>query len=103
MSGYVLTPLTKADIFEIWSHIAEDSENAADGVERAIFKACEFVSEAPERGHARPDFTPRLLRFLDPNSLSQLHGGYRYETAPVQIIAVVHGKRNIQPILKGRL
>ena len=36
MSVYVLTPLAKADIFDIWSYIAEDSEQAADRVERAI-------------------------------------------------------------------
>ena len=36
MSGYALTPLAKADIFEIWCYIAEDSEEIADRVERAI-------------------------------------------------------------------
>ena len=33
---YVLTPLAKADIFDIWSYIADDSEDAADRVEQAI-------------------------------------------------------------------
>ena len=28
MSVYALTPLAKADIFEIWSYIADDSEDA---------------------------------------------------------------------------
>lgn len=26
MGGYALTPLAKADVFEIWSYIANDSE-----------------------------------------------------------------------------
>jgi hypothetical protein len=30
MSGYALTPLAIADIFDIWSYIAEDSEDTAD-------------------------------------------------------------------------
>jgi hypothetical protein len=30
MSGYALTPLAKADIFDIWSYIAEYSEDAAN-------------------------------------------------------------------------
>lgn len=47
MSGYTLTPLAKADVFDIWSYIAEDNENAADRVEQAIFDACAFVAEAP--------------------------------------------------------
>ena len=55
MSVYVLTPLAKADIFNIWSYIADDNEDAADRVERAIYDACAFVAEAPMRGHSRPD------------------------------------------------
>jgi plasmid stabilization system protein ParE len=57
MSVYVLTPLAKADIFDIWSYIADDNEDAADRVERAIYQACAFVAEAPMRGHSRPDLT----------------------------------------------
>jgi plasmid stabilization system protein ParE len=30
MSGYVLTPLAKADIFDIWTFIADDNQEAAD-------------------------------------------------------------------------
>jgi plasmid stabilization system protein ParE len=63
MSVYVLTPLAKADIFDIWSYIADDSEDAADRVEQAIYDACAFVAEAPMRGHSRPDLTTRSLRF----------------------------------------
>src|SRR5271170_3778684 len=98
MSAYVLTSLAKADIFEIWSYIAEDSEDAADRVEQAIYDACEFVAEAPVRGHSRPDFTPRSLRFWTLTRYATFTVVYRYETAPVQIVAAVHGKRNIQRI-----
>jgi antitoxin ParD1/3/4 len=65
MSSYVLTPLAESDIFGIWSYIAEDSRAAADRVEVAIYEACEFVAEAPQRGHVRPDLTNRHLRFLE--------------------------------------
>jgi plasmid stabilization system protein ParE len=63
MSVYLLTPLAKADIFYIWSYIAENSEAAADRVEQAIYDACEFVAEAPLRGHSRTNLTSRSLRF----------------------------------------
>jgi plasmid stabilization system protein ParE len=46
MSVYALMPLAKADIFDIWSHIAGDSEDAANRVEQAIYDACAFVAEA---------------------------------------------------------
>jgi len=54
MNGYALTPLAKADIFEIWSYIATDSEDAADRVEQAIYDACAFLAEGHLRGHPPP-------------------------------------------------
>lgn len=59
MSVYVLTPRAKADIFDIWSHIANDNEDAANRVERAIYDACAFVAGAPMRGHSPSDLTNR--------------------------------------------
>jgi plasmid stabilization system protein ParE len=35
MSVYALTPLAKADIFDIWSYIAGDNQDAADRVDQA--------------------------------------------------------------------
>ena len=43
MSVYALTPLAKADIFAIWSYIADDSEDAANRLEREIYDACAFI------------------------------------------------------------
>ena len=104
MSGYALTPLAKADIFEIWSYIAEASEAAADRVERAIHDACAFVAEAATRGHSRPGLTTRSsLRFWTLTRYPNYTVVYRPETAPLQVGAVLHGKRNIQRVLKQRL
>jgi plasmid stabilization system protein ParE len=47
MSAYVLKPLAKADIFNIWCYIADDNEDAASHVEQAIYDACTFVAEVP--------------------------------------------------------
>jgi plasmid stabilization system protein ParE len=102
MSVYVLTPLAKADIFDIWSHIADDNEDAADHVERAIYDACAFVAEAPMRGHSRPDLTNRSLRFWTLTRYPNYTVVYRPETTPLEIVAVIHGKRNIRRILKHR-
>ena len=102
MSVYLLTPLAKADIFGIWSHIADDSEDAAQREEQAIYDACAFVAEGPMRGHFRPDLTSRSLRFWTLTRYPHYAIVYRQETAPIQIVAVLHGKRNIQRILKQR-
>ena len=63
MSAYVLTPLGKADIFDIWAYIAENSKSAADRLEQTIYDACAFLAEGPLCGHTRLDLTPRSLRF----------------------------------------
>jgi plasmid stabilization system protein ParE len=103
VSDYALTPLAKADVFEIWSYIAADSTNAADRVEQAIYDACAFVAEGPMRGHIRPDLTPRSLRFWTLTRYPNYAVVYRPEAAPVQVVAVLHGKRNIGRVLKERL
>ena len=102
MSAYVLTPLAKADIFDIWCYIADDSEDAADRVEQAIYGACALVAQAPMRGHSRPDLTSRSLRFWTLTRYPNYIVVYRPDTAPVQVVAVLHGKRNIRRILYQR-
>ena len=92
MSVYVLTPLAKADIFDIWSYIANDNEDAA----------CVFVAEAPMRCHSRPDLTTRSLRFWTLTRYPNYAVVYRPETSPLEIVAVMHGKRSIRRILKQR-
>ena len=100
MSVYALTPLAKADIFDIWSYIADDNEETANRVEQAIYDACAFVAEAPMRGHSRPDLTSRPLRFWTLTRYPNYTVVYRPEMSPLQVVAVMHGKRNRRRILK---
>jgi plasmid stabilization system protein ParE len=102
MSGYALTPLAKADIFEIWSFIAQDSEDAADRVEQEIHHACRFLAEAPLRGHSRPDLTDRELRFWTLTRYPNYTVVYRPQTKPLESIAVLHGKRDVATVVKRR-
>jgi antitoxin ParD1/3/4 len=102
MSNYVLTPLAKSDIFNIWCYIADASERAADRVEHAIYDACAFVAEGPMRGHTRADLTSRPLRFWTLTRYPNYSIVYRPETSPLQIVAIMHGKRNIRSILRQR-
>jgi antitoxin ParD1/3/4 len=102
MSGYALTPLAKADIFDIWSYIAKESEDAAARVEQAIYNACAFLADGPMCGHSRPDLTTRALRFWTLTRYPNYTIVYRPETSPLQVVAVLHGKRNVRRMLKGR-
>ncbi|HKQ86350.1 MAG TPA: type II toxin-antitoxin system RelE/ParE family toxin [Candidatus Acidoferrales bacterium] len=102
MSDFVLTPIARADLFEIWAYIAEDSETAADRVEQAIYEACASLSSMPLAGHSRPDLTSLPVRFWNLRRYPNFMIVYRPETRPVQIVAVLHGKRNIERILTQR-
>ena len=102
MSGYSLTPLAKADIFDIWSYIAEDSQEAAERVEQAIYDACALVAQAPMHGHSGPDLTTRSLRFWTLTRYPNYNIVYWPETTPLQIVAFLHGKRNVRRILNLR-
>ena len=102
MSSYALTPLAKADVFGIWCRIAIDSPDIADRVEQAIYDACEFLAESPRRGHTRSDLTNRSVRFWTIVRYSNYTVVYRAETKPLQIVAVLHGKRDLRRVLRKR-
>jgi plasmid stabilization system protein ParE len=90
MSSYGLTPLAKADIFEIWRYIAQD------------YEACEFLAAGPLRGHVRRDLTNRTLRFWTLVRYPNYTLVYRPETKPLEVVAVLQGKRNVRAILRNR-
>jgi plasmid stabilization system protein ParE len=73
-----------------------------NGVQQAIYDACKFVAESPLRGHARKDLTKRALRFWTLTRYPNYTIVYRPEAAPVQVVAVLHGKRDVKGILKAR-
>jgi plasmid stabilization system protein ParE len=102
MSSYALTPVAKSDVFDIWSYIAEHSVDAADRVEQAIYNACEFLSQSSLCGHLRPDLTNRPLRFWTLVRYPNYTIVYRPETSPLQVIAVLHGKRSMRRVLRNR-
>ncbi|MGO8786890.1 MAG: type II toxin-antitoxin system RelE/ParE family toxin [Terriglobia bacterium] len=63
---------------------------------------CVQVAQAPDRGRSRPDLTSRSLRFWTLTRYPNYTVIYRPDTAPLQVVAVVHGKRNIRQFLKQR-
>jgi plasmid stabilization system protein ParE len=103
MRAYALTPLARTDVCEVWVYIAGDNQTAADHVDLAIHNACDLVAKLPWLGHTREDLTKRAVLFWTIPSYPNYFIVYRPETVPVQVVAVLHGKRNIRRILKNRL
>lgn len=89
---FVLTPQAKSDIFEIWDTIAESSLDQADKVRDQIFEAINKLASMPGMGHHREDLADKRHRFWAVYSYLVV---YRDETNPLEIIAIVHGKREL--------
>ena len=99
MIAYQLTALAVDDLFEIWSYIAHDNSEAANAVEGAIYRACALLAKAPLAGRVRTDLTHLPLRFWFVQPYHSYVIVYDPATKPLQIIRVLHGARNIPPLL----
>ncbi|HZU33510.1 MAG TPA: type II toxin-antitoxin system RelE/ParE family toxin [Candidatus Angelobacter sp.] len=100
MTAYQLTSLAVDDLFEIWSYIARDNREAADAVEDAIYRACAFIAQTPFIGRVRTDLTELPLRFWFLPSYPNYLIVYDPATKPLQIIRIIHGARNLPPLLR---
>lgn len=102
MRKYSITAHARADIFEIWSYIAADKVDAAYRVRDAILDACQHVADNPNSGHVRLGFARRNLRFWTLTRFPNYILVYRPGSEPLEVIAVLHGKRRLRRVLKDR-
>ena len=96
---YRLTPDAIDDIDGIWTFIARNNPDAADRVEQEILNSCERLTDFPFQGHVRQDLTSRPLRFWTVSAYPNYIIVYRPETKPLEIIRVLHGRRDLKRIL----
>ena len=98
---YVLAPEAAHDLVQIWRYIHERSNlETADRVESEIRQKFAFLARNPSAGHWRRDLTDQPVKFLSVYSYVIV---YRPETKPVQIVAILHGSRNLGHSLSDRL
>ncbi len=86
------TPEAFADLAEIWSYIAQDSERAADRFLAKLEAECDRLGEFPGLGRARPELAEGLLSFPLDNYVIF----YRKAPGGVEIIRVLHGARRFE-------
>ncbi len=98
---YVLAPQAALDLAGIWRYIEQQSsKTAANQVETAILDKILFLVANPGAGHRRQDLTPEDVKFLAVYSFLIV---YRPETKPLQVVSIIHGRRDVQQVLKNRL
>jgi toxin ParE1/3/4 len=59
-----------------------------------------FLAGSPGAGHWRRNLTDEAVKFFPVYSYLIV---YRPDTKPLQIVSILHGRRDAERILKGRL
>jgi toxin ParE1/3/4 len=102
MSGrYVLAPAAALDLVEIWRYIKKKSSiEIAAHVESVILDKVAFLAGNPAAGHWRRNLTDEAVKFFPVYSYLIV---YRPDTKPLQVVSILHGRRDVEQILKDRL
>lgn len=87
------TSAAEEDLFSIWFHIAADSPSAADRMLDRLEARWQLLATQPRSGAPREDLGPGLRTVAVGEYLSI----YRAAGNSIQIVRVLHGRRNILP------
>src|SRR5208337_1468167 len=97
---YVLAPEAALDLVQIWRYLKKHSSVAvADRVESVIRDKIVFLARTPGAGHWSENLTDEPVKFFPVYSYLIV---YRPETKPLQVVSILHGRRNLEQILKER-
>jgi toxin ParE1/3/4 len=98
---YVLAPEAALDLVRIWRYIKKQGSVAiADRVESVIRDKIVFLAGNPGAGHWRKNLTDQRVKFFPVYSYLIV---YRPDTKPLQVVSILHGRRDVEQILKDRL
>jgi plasmid stabilization system protein ParE len=97
---YLVAPEAEGDLRQIWRYLLGEAGLAiANRIQGELVEAFEGLADVPGKGHRRPDLTSRDVLFF---SVYQYMIVYR-RTESVEIVAVLHGKRDVKRVLKTRM
>ena len=82
--------------------IAEDNQGAAERVETEILATCHRLAKHPGMGTKRADITTLAVRFWTSTKFPNYVVVYRPETVPLQVVAILRGKRDLKQVLEKR-
>ena len=100
MRRYILAPEAALDLVGIWRYLKKKANvEIAERVERAIREKIVLLANMPGAGHWRRDLTDEPVRFFAVYSYLIV---YRPETKPLQVVAILHGSRDVERVLSKR-
>ena len=97
MSEFVITQAAKGDLLNILEYLEGDNPSAILRVVDALDDAMQLLADNPGIGHLRPDLTPQDVRFWPVFRYLVI---YRPDTTPLEIVRVLHGKRDVRRLLE---
>jgi plasmid stabilization system protein ParE len=100
--SFRLTPQATEDLDTIWRTIAEENRDAAERVEMEILAACRRLAKHSRMGTKRQDVTKLPVRFWTITKFPNYVIVYRPETIPLQVVAILHGRRDLKEVLETR-
>src|ERR1700692_4544794 len=86
---------------EVSAHIAAGLAQA-ERVETEILTTCRRLARHPRMGINRQDITLPPVRFWTITKFPNYVIVYRPETVPLQVAAILHGKRSLKEVLSNR-
>jgi plasmid stabilization system protein ParE len=94
---YLVSLEAEDDLRQIWRYLlGEAGLEIANRIQGELVEAFEGLARTPGKGHKRTDLTSRDVLFL---SVYQYMIVYRRADL-VEIVAVLHGKRDLKRLLK---
>jgi len=101
MSRYVLTVEAQDDLRQIRDYVLDEGGfRAARYVVASLGAGFRALGRTPGQGHPRDDLAKREeLRFWAVFSYLIV---YRVDKKPLSIVAILHGKRDVEQLLKER-
>jgi toxin ParE1/3/4 len=100
VKGYLVAPEAEGDLRKIWRYLlGKAGLEIANRIQGELVDAFEGLADVPGKGHKRLDLTGRDVLFF---SVYQYMIVYR-RTGLVEIVAVLHGKRDVKRLLKTRI
>jgi plasmid stabilization system protein ParE len=100
---FQLTPQATEDLDAIWWFIEKGSAEAANRVEAEIMGTCRKLAAYPFIGHKRLDITPLPVLFWTLPKYSNYVIVYRPQIKPLQVVAILHSKLDLEATLRDRL
>jgi len=100
VKSYVVAPDAEDDLKQIWRYLLGEAGLAtANRIQGELVDAFEGLADFPGKGHSRHDLTRHDVFFF---SVYRYMIVYR-RTKIVEIVAVLHGKRDVRRLLKTRM